>query len=286
MIPQMNIIAWSKTVPWAEQRQVEQDLIICRAIVEIFSDPLLNEELRFRGDTALNKLYFPAPLRYSDDIDLVRTSGGPIGPILDVLRRVLEPWLGRARFDQSQVAPKLKFRVEAENDSALLQLKVEINTRETDVYDELSRVRYSVVNPWFTGDVSINVFSPEEMLATKFRALLQRNNGRDLLDLSHGLTVLQVDTTRMIKLFLRYLNREEINISRAEAEQRMFAKLNYPGFVADIRPLLSADAAGKFTNVTVQEAFVQVFNSLVSELPGKRWARTPEMAARFKLKLD
>jgi hypothetical protein len=28
MIPVMNIIAWSKFVPWAEQRQVEQDLII------------------------------------------------------------------------------------------------------------------------------------------------------------------------------------------------------------------------------------------------------------------
>ena len=26
MIPMMNIIAWSNVVPWAEQRQVEQDL--------------------------------------------------------------------------------------------------------------------------------------------------------------------------------------------------------------------------------------------------------------------
>jgi len=36
MIPMMNIIAWSKFVPWAEQRQVEQDLIISRAIVGVF----------------------------------------------------------------------------------------------------------------------------------------------------------------------------------------------------------------------------------------------------------
>ena len=90
MIPAQNIVAWGNVVPWADQRQVEQDLIICRAVVEIFSDGMLREALRVRGGTALNKLHFPAPLRYSEDIDLVRTSAGPIGPILDRLRAVLE----------------------------------------------------------------------------------------------------------------------------------------------------------------------------------------------------
>src|ERR1700722_14220789 len=65
MIPALNIVAWGNVVPWADQRQIEQDLIISRAIVEIFSDPLLGEALRFRGGTALNKLHFAAPLRYS-----------------------------------------------------------------------------------------------------------------------------------------------------------------------------------------------------------------------------
>ena len=88
MIPTMNIIAWGSVAPWAEQRQVEQDLIISRAIVELFSDPFLNAELRFRGGSALNKLHFAEPLRYSEDIDLVRTTHGPIGPILDRVRGV------------------------------------------------------------------------------------------------------------------------------------------------------------------------------------------------------
>lgn len=97
MIPAQNIVAWGNVVPWADQRQVEQDLIICRALIDIFRDETLRAELRFRGGTALNKLHFAEPLRYSEDIDLVRTSSGPIGPILDRLRAVLEPWLGRAR---------------------------------------------------------------------------------------------------------------------------------------------------------------------------------------------
>ncbi len=80
MIPAQNIVAWGNLVPWTDVRQIEQDLIISRALVEIFSDPMLREALRFRGGTALNKLHFAALLRYSEDIDFVRTAHGPIGP--------------------------------------------------------------------------------------------------------------------------------------------------------------------------------------------------------------
>lgn len=64
MIPTMNIIAWGNKVPWAAQRQVEQDLIISRALVEMFTDPVLSRQLRMRGGTALNKLHFSQPYRY------------------------------------------------------------------------------------------------------------------------------------------------------------------------------------------------------------------------------
>ena len=65
MIPKPNITKWQKYAPWKEFDQVEQDLIISRTIVEIFSDDFLRENLAFRGGTALHKLYLnPAP-RYS-----------------------------------------------------------------------------------------------------------------------------------------------------------------------------------------------------------------------------
>src|SRR5688500_577358 len=122
MIPSLNIIAWGNVAPWAEQRQVEQDLVISRAIVELFSDDLLKDELRFRGGTALNKLHFPAPLRYSEDIDLVRTTRGPIKEVLGRVRDILQPWLGVATFNQSPVAPKLIFRSPAEDGISMLRL--------------------------------------------------------------------------------------------------------------------------------------------------------------------
>ncbi len=54
MIPNAIILAWRKQAPWISDGQVEQDLILTRIIVEIFSDPLLSSALAFRGGTALH----------------------------------------------------------------------------------------------------------------------------------------------------------------------------------------------------------------------------------------
>lgn len=282
MIPAMNIVAWGNVVPWAEQRQVEQDLIICRALVALFSDPELRQQLRFRGGTALNKLHLPEPLRYSEDIDLVRTEAGPIGPVLDRIRELLEPWLGRANFDQSPVAPKLRFRADAEDGAAPIRLKVEINTREIEAYDPPLSIPFRVENPWFSGAAEIATFSREEILATKLRALLQRSKGRDLFDLDHGLQTFDgLNPARIVSCFGLYLERAGVRISRAEAEQRIFAKLANPTFLTDMRPLLPAELAALLTDEAAKAAFTRVFSQLVELIPGEPWVRTPEMRERF-----
>ena len=285
MIPAQNIVAWGNLVPWTDARQVEQDLIISRAVVEIFSDPILREALRFRGGTALNKLHFPAPLRYSEDIDFVRTSHGPIGPVLDRLRVALEPWLGRAQFEQSRVAPKLRFRVEAEDDGAPIRLKIEINTREVEAFDVPTALPLEVANPWFSGRAAISTFSREEMLATKLRALLQRDRGRDLYDLAHALEVFEgLGIDRVVEVFGQYLALSGQAISRAQAQDRMFAKLANPRFLLDVRPLLPAARAEALTEESTEEAFRLVFMNLVDRLPGEPWGRTAAMKKRFGIR--
>jgi predicted nucleotidyltransferase component of viral defense system len=169
MIPMMNIVAWGNVVPWGEQRQVEQDLIISRAIIDLFADPLLREQLQFRGGTALNKLHFPAPVRYSEDIHLVRTTAGPIGPISTESGKGWSRGSGVAISKQGQVAPKLRFRAQAEDPAAQIRLKVEINTWEIEAYDAPQAISFRVDNPWFAGNAEIPTFSREEMLATKLR---------------------------------------------------------------------------------------------------------------------
>jgi hypothetical protein len=56
VIPRDYITEWRAEAPWIQDFQVEQDLVISRALVEIFSHPVLHEALAFRGGTALYKL--------------------------------------------------------------------------------------------------------------------------------------------------------------------------------------------------------------------------------------
>ena len=90
MIPRSAITHWNKQVPWEDIANVEQDLIITRALTDIFSDEFLASELAFRGGTALHKLYLAPQPRYSEDIDLVQINPGPIKPILFRLGEVLD----------------------------------------------------------------------------------------------------------------------------------------------------------------------------------------------------
>lgn len=278
MIPAQHIIAWSKFAPWGEQRQIEQDLIIARAIVALFSDPFLSKQLRFRGGTALNKLFFNPALRYSEDIDLVRTQEGPSKPIWDKVHEILNPWLGQPEYMRSPVAPALRYTVEPEDKSGRIRLKVEINEVEIQAFDAAQTISFKAENPWFSGAADIPTFSIEEILATKLRALLQRNKGRDLVDLSHALAVSSgLDPAKTVELFGKYMA-----IPRWEAEKRMFEKLERKDFLADVRPLLTVDEQEKFDIEAGRKAFIAVFDRFVGLIPGKEWASTEGMLEKHK----
>src|SRR5690606_684393 len=130
MIPQSDIAEWSNAVSWQTNEQVEQDLVICRALVEIFNDDYLAGHLAFRGGTALHKLYLQPQPRYSEDIDLVQMKAEPIGRVLDRLREVLS-FLGKARVEVGDMMATMKFRFESEIAPVVpMRLKIEINCRE------------------------------------------------------------------------------------------------------------------------------------------------------------
>jgi hypothetical protein len=58
MIDNRSLVYWQQHAPWPDPAQIEQDLIISRALVDIFSHPLLKKELAFRGGTALQKCFY------------------------------------------------------------------------------------------------------------------------------------------------------------------------------------------------------------------------------------
>lgn len=62
MIPPAVVTSWSLTHSWPTPAQVEQDLLLSRAICEIAADPYLGDELVFRGGTAFHKLHMAPPI--------------------------------------------------------------------------------------------------------------------------------------------------------------------------------------------------------------------------------
>ncbi len=182
LIPRDFITEWRHNAPWAEDAQVEQDLIISRALVDIFNHSVLSPNLAFRGGTALFKLYLD-PVRYSEDIDLVQVKEGPIGPVMNGIREVLNPWLGDPSWEQTEGRVTFRYRFESE-DGLPLRLKVEINSREHFCLYGYKEHLFSVESRWFRGSAKILTYELEELLGTKLRALYQRRKGRDLFDLS------------------------------------------------------------------------------------------------------
>ena len=207
MIPRRYIEEWKEFAPWPENSQVEQDLVIERALVEIFSDPFLNENLAFRGGTALHKLFLKPQARYSEDIDLVQIKTGPIKPILVRLRECLA-FLGTKRNITTSIHNNtVEYRFETEIQPIIkMRLKIEINCREHFTVLGLQQVPFKVQNGWFKGECMINTYHIEELLGTKLRALYQRRKGRDLFDLDFALTKLEIDVAKLIQCYKEYIN--------------------------------------------------------------------------------
>lgn len=183
MIPRDYITEWRSEAPWVRDYQVEQDLVISRALVEMFSHPVLRETLAFRGGTALYKLHLKPPARYSEDIDLVQTKAGPAGPMMDALREVLDPWLGEPRTRRNEGRVTFVYRFNSEDTPSFpLRLKVEANTREHFSMFGLKQVPFSVQSRWFQGSCELRSYELDELLGTKLRALYQRKAGRDLAE--------------------------------------------------------------------------------------------------------
>lgn len=267
MIPLAHIQQWTAHAPWPDLRQVEQDLMICRALCDLFNHPQLRGKIAFRGGTAINKLLFGKPLRYSEDIDLVQTQPEQIGGIIDGVRDALS-WLGKCNRDQAPHTTHLVFKFNPEAGGGSLKLKIEINTREHQNLHGLKTYPFEIISDWHQAKADIVSFEPEELFGTKLRALLQRHKNRDLFDIHEGLLQLGLDCDKLIACFHHYLAQEGHPISRANAEERMLKKLNQ-SLTEDIAPLLPAGVT--FDDDDAIMAFGRVWGDLIARIPGESW---------------
>jgi predicted nucleotidyltransferase component of viral defense system len=267
VIPRANITAWRAHAPWPSNEQVEQDLVLSRALVAIFQNPGIAEGAVFRGGTALHKLFLGAPGRYSEDIDLVQWEQGPIGRLVDAIREALDPWLGSPRWKRGAGRFTLTYRFDTTFEpTSSMRLKIEINTREHFSVLGVGRRTFKVENPWFHGTAEVPVYQCEELLGTKMRALYQRKKGRDLYDLWLALNSTDCDPDRVVECFRRYMDHDGAAVSRAEFEANMARKLEDPAFLEDMRFLIPAEVD---YNPLVAGRLVEA--TLIARLPGKPW---------------
>lgn len=188
MIPELAIQEWQEYAPWSSTEQVEQDLLICRALVAIYSDPYLAENLAFRGGTALHKLFLSPQPRYSEDIDLVQVTAGPIKETYDHLRDALA-FMGEPKVKQKKHNNTLIYRLTSESEPKQpIHIKVEINCKEHFSVLPMINVPFQVKNKWFMGECEILTYQLDELIGTKLRALYQRRRaGICLTYIKHSL---------------------------------------------------------------------------------------------------
>lgn len=287
MIQNAHLTAWQSHAPWPKRSQIEQDLRLTRGVAAIFADPILSEHLAMRGGTVLHKAHLAPAARYSEDIDLVLVKAMDTEVLDRHLRRVLAPVLGRPadslvadawlairnalrpsrilraayRFIPLGLQREESIKVEVNlNESASLYPLVDVGVDTLD--DEGERIR-----------AVVRSYDINEMLGTKTRALMQREQGRDLFDLFHAwrlseakATPYPVDGAKAMEAFIWYLDREGVRIGSEEANELLEARLRKPAFRRDMDTLLRPGLPRFDVDegaMTVKEAYFRHLNPQV-----------------------
>lgn len=257
-----QVIAWRAHAPWQDDAQVEQDLFLTRAMVAIFGDRFLSGQVAMRGGTALHKIHLAPPARYSEDIDLVAVGSRPQEHLRKALHRVLVPILGnptQSLWDTVKLAvrnaarPSRVLRLSFEFTPVMpprdrRTLKVEVNVTERTPFYPLLALPLGPFPGIADEPATLRSYDLDEMLATKLRALFQRDQGRDLFDLWWACTARDrdaslpaVDPDRVRVAFRHYLRTEGSSASTEEFTQELDRKSRDPGFRSDMAQLLRAE---------------------------------------------
>ena len=259
MIPELLIGNWKKHAPWKSPEMVEQDLVINRALVCLYSNKKIKDNLIFRGGTALNKIYLKPATRYSEDLDFVQRNQEPPGEIMDAIRTALD-WLSRPSFSQSKQSVKLVYKYISANNLEM-RLKIEINVSENFQAMDICEAPFGFDSEWFSGQCIISINKLEELMATKIRALYQRRKGRDLFDLWFVFSNNLIDHSQTIDIFKKYCAKDKVVISKKLFRQNLELKRLNPDFRVDMDALLPHKIKWNF-----DEAFEYVNSEIIEKI--------------------
>jgi len=285
LIPLQDLISWREHAPWPSDDQVEQDYLLSKSVAAIFQDSFLSQHVAMRGGTVLHKAHLAPAVRYSEDIDLVLVTDRQESHIRKALHRVLKPVLGEP---QESVAGYIKLAVRnAVGKSKILRstysyeptqsflaakatLKVETNVSERASCYPMVPVEFQYPdNSGVLATCVVKSFDIDEMLGTKMRALLQREQGRDLFDLfwawslsKNGKTPYAVQPERVAHAFGHYMNAEGSRFTGDQFAQQLRLRVAKPKFREDVKSMLSS-SFGEYDIDHACEEVCDVFLSIL-----------------------
>lgn len=225
MIPRPALAQWRRRAPWANDLQVEQDLLLSILAVLVAGHPYLKDRLVWRGGTCLHKLHLDTPWRYSEDLDYVLHDAEPDhGRVADSLREVV----GDVGMDvhHSEVTPtRVNVYADTETTSGgeRIRVKFEVNCGDAPPVLELVRLHHAVDTRWRSEASDVLTFQAPELVGTKFRALAQRRKGRDLPDMWLARRELQIGDAPLAVAGHHYLDHEGIEPATLRQQLAMHA---------------------------------------------------------------
>ncbi len=176
-------------IPWYV---LERDYLLSWVLAGIAHVPVLQEKLVFKGGTALKKCYF-GDYRFSEDLDFSALDGVPTGAELDVLvgeacraaERLLDEYapvrLTHERYEERQPHPagQEAFNVRAQfpwQPGPQTRVMIEVTMDERVLRPPEERpIIHDYEEPL---GAAIRVYSLEEIVAEKLRAILQQAAAR------------------------------------------------------------------------------------------------------------
>jgi hypothetical protein len=209
-----------------------------------------------RGGTVLHKVHLAPAARYSEDIDRVLVGDRPPDHVEKALNRVLHPLLGKPRTNmwakvvlavRNWTMPSEILRLEwfyrpTFSPQEEAKLKIEVNCTERRPFYDVMDLVYA---PAGTDEIVLKSYDIDEMLGTKMRALLQREQGRDLFDLwwalhlsGQGHARHAANPARVVAAFNHYMEREGSVVRREQFRDLLDQKLTLRKFRHDMDAML------------------------------------------------
>lgn len=203
---------WADELGITDSLLAELDFRLVYILDVISKDTTFKDKLYLKGGTAINKLYLKDLSRLSVDIDFnhIGLKHGVLSERNYVIKRLMETVHSH---DHAYVVKMRKKRYE----QTTIHVKYPslANVPDQHIKIEISHIERFPILPVVNKQLRLPrgeetwlmTYRPEELIATKIRALHDRRKGRDVYDLWTVSRALDLDKTAIRKLFLYYFYR-------------------------------------------------------------------------------